>query len=105
MTKHAQAQHDRAVERLTLCSLVLEEVREQLVLDPDPDRRAELLLTTEDLAANVIELTDRVRDFVWNLPTLAPFYDPTVEIRDPYAYEFRSDDPSDDLDDDDPDYQ
>jgi hypothetical protein len=102
MTKHAQAQHDRAVERLTLCSLVLEEVREQLVLDPDPDRRAELLLTTEDLAANVIELTDRVRDFVWNLPTLAPFYDPTVEIEDPYSYELR---PSDDLDDDDPDYQ
>ncbi len=101
MSKHAQAQHDRAVERLTLCSLVLEEVREQLVLDPDPDRRAELLLTTEDLAANVIELTDRVRDFVWNLPTLAPFYDPSTPIEDPYAYELR---PENDDDDDDTDY-
>jgi hypothetical protein len=58
------------LNKLALCSLVIEEIKNQFEVTPDPDQRADLLLAVEELGSDVAELVFEVRDAVWNTPTL-----------------------------------
>ena len=54
------------LRRIKLCSLVIEQVRQEL-LDPfEPEKRADLLLEIEDLTSQTLELMTTVREMVWN---------------------------------------
>lgn len=54
------------LRRIKLCSEVLEQVHQEL-LDPfNSERRADLLLATEEATSNAFELLASVRDIVWN---------------------------------------
>lgn len=54
------------LRRLRLCSLVLEQVRQEL-LDPfESEKRADLLLEVEDLTSQTLELMTVVREMVWH---------------------------------------
>ncbi len=67
--------HDRRIERLVLCALAADEVRATLAVETDPERRADLLLATEDLGETVMQLVVEVRDLVWNVPLVVPLLD------------------------------
>jgi hypothetical protein len=58
------------LNKLALCSLVIDEIKNQFEVTPDPDQRADLLLAVEELGSDVAELVFEVRDAVWNTPTL-----------------------------------
>jgi hypothetical protein len=58
------------LNKIDLCSIVIDEIRVQYEVTPDPDQRADLLLAVEELAGSVAELVFEVRDAVWNTPTL-----------------------------------
>lgn len=59
------------LRRIKLCSDVIEQVNQEL-LDPfNTEKRADLLLATEELTSNAFELMAMVRDIVWN-DTLKP---------------------------------
>lgn len=73
------ARHERTLERLSLVRYAVEEVRQDLSLETDPDRRADLLIVTEALSESVLELLLTVRDLAWFVPTPqhpAPVSDP-----------------------------
>ena len=61
--------HDRTTERLRLLADTVVQTRSELRLETDPELRADLLILTEELAEEVLELLFFVRDVAWNLPT------------------------------------
>lgn len=63
------ATHERTLERIDLCALTVRQTLSELGLETDPERRADLLLATEELAAEVAELLTVARDRAWHLPT------------------------------------
>lgn len=61
--------HHRTVERLRLVADTVRLTRDELRLETDPERRADLVILTEELAEEVFELLCLVRDLAWHLPT------------------------------------
>lgn len=59
---------DEILNKIALCSLVVEQIREEYEVTPDPDQRADLLLAVEAMADLVARLVMEVRDEVWNHP-------------------------------------
>jgi hypothetical protein len=56
------------LDKIALCSIVIDQIKEEYEITPDPDQRADLLLAVEGLADNVARLVMDVRDKVWNHP-------------------------------------
>ncbi len=54
------------IRKIKLCAEVLEQVRVELLYPPNPERRADLLLATEDVTSEAFELLASVREMVWN---------------------------------------
>jgi hypothetical protein len=59
-------EHAEILNKIALCSLVVEEIKSQYEVTPDPDQRADLLIAVEGLAADIADLVFDVRDSVWN---------------------------------------
>jgi hypothetical protein len=55
----------RALERLELCQYAVQETHYELETPYDPEHKADILLATESLAIEVIDLLDTVRRMVW----------------------------------------
>jgi hypothetical protein len=62
---------DLAVQRLEACSFTVATVHEQLVDPEDSERRADLLLASERLMAEVLDLVVDLRTITW--PDNEPF--------------------------------
>jgi hypothetical protein len=65
----------RALERLTLCQYAVQETHYDLEAPHDPEHKADILLATESLAVEVIDLLDTVRRIVWGSNHEAPSED------------------------------
>lgn len=57
--------HARILERIALCSLVIEEVHLHLEQPTDPEDKADILLAVEDLTAETLDLLKTTRLYVW----------------------------------------
>jgi hypothetical protein len=57
------------LNKIILCTLVVDEITNEFEVTSDPDQRADLLLAVEQLGGDVAELVFKVRDAVWNTPT------------------------------------
>lgn len=55
----------RALDRLELCQYAIQETHYELETPQDPEHKADILLATESLAVEVIDLLDTVRRMVW----------------------------------------
>lgn len=55
----------RTLERLTLCAYAIQEVHYELEAIDDPERKADLLITTENLAYEAVDLLNTVKTYVW----------------------------------------
>jgi hypothetical protein len=54
-----------ALRRLELCAYALQEIHTELQEPQDPESKADLLLATERVVAEVIDLYGTVRRYVW----------------------------------------
>lgn len=61
-------EHEEILNKIALCSLVVEQIQTEYIVTPDPNERADLLLAVEGLADVVARLVMDVRDKVWNHP-------------------------------------
>ena len=59
-----------AVQRLDACTFTVSKIHSQLIDPEDPERRADLLLASERLMAEVLDLVSDLRMITWpdNLP-------------------------------------
>lgn len=64
----------RALERLTLCQYAVQETHYELDSPTDPEHKADLLLATEALTIEVVDLLHTVRKMAWG-----PSYDQEEE--------------------------
>lgn len=60
-----QTQLEIALRRLELCSYAIQEVHAELEAPEDPDSKADLLISAENVAFEVIDLVNTVRGYVW----------------------------------------
>lgn len=54
-----------ALRRLELCSYAVQEIHTELEEPRDPETKADLILATEKLVAETIDLYSTVRRYVW----------------------------------------
>lgn len=54
-----------ALRRLELCAYALQEIHTELQEPQDPEHKADLLISTERVVAEVIDLYGTVRRYVW----------------------------------------
>lgn len=55
------------LRRLELCTYALQEVHIQLEPPTNPDAKADLILATEKLVAETVDLYQTVRHYVWGV--------------------------------------
>jgi hypothetical protein len=60
-----QIDHERLLERLQLCSLVVQEVHLHLEKPNDPEQKADILLAVEDLTGEILDLLKTTKLYVW----------------------------------------
>jgi hypothetical protein len=60
-----QLDHERLLERLQLCSLVVQEVHLHLEKPQDPEKKADILLAVEDLTGEILDLLKTTKYYVW----------------------------------------
>jgi hypothetical protein len=60
-----QLDHERLLERLQLCSLVVQEVHLHLEKPQDPEKKADILLAVEDLTGEILDLLKTTKLYVW----------------------------------------
>jgi hypothetical protein len=58
--------HERTLSRLKTCAFTIRTTLAELEDPQDIERRADLLLASEDLLNDVILLNNSLRDIVWN---------------------------------------
>jgi hypothetical protein len=58
----------RALERIELCREVVKEVHHDLEIPQDPEHKADLYLSIDELAREVVHLLTTVNDHVWGQP-------------------------------------
>ncbi len=56
---------DTALRRLDLCTYAVQEIHIELDQPQDPDSKADLILATEKLVAETVDLYQTVREYVW----------------------------------------
>jgi hypothetical protein len=56
---------DVALRRLELCAYAVQEIHLELNQPHDPDSKADLILATEKLVAETVDLYQTVRVYVW----------------------------------------
>lgn len=54
-----------ALRRLELCAYAVQEIHTELIQPKDPEQKADLILATEKLVAETIDLYQTVRRYVW----------------------------------------
>ena len=65
-----------ALRRLELTSYAVQEVHTELDKPQDPEEKADLLIATENLASEVIDLLHTVRVYVWGINYDEEVYSP-----------------------------
>jgi len=65
MQEDTRTPTEAALDRIFLCSEVIKQTHNELILSDIPDERADVLLATESLARDVMILLRRVHDEVW----------------------------------------
>lgn len=60
-----QVSLDIALRRLDLCTYAIQEIHTELEEPQDPDLKADLILATEKLVGEVIDLYQTVKLYVW----------------------------------------
>lgn len=63
-----------ALRRLELCTYAVQEIHTELDEPHDPEAKADLILQTEKLVAEVIDLYATVRRYVWGEEEEKDFY-------------------------------
>jgi len=61
---------DIALRRLELCAYAIQEIHTEVEAPTDPDHKADLLLATENLTYEVLDLLKTVKLYAWG-PELA----------------------------------
>jgi hypothetical protein len=61
---------DVALRRLELCAYAIQEIHTEVEAPTDPDHKADLLLATENLTYEVLDLLKTVKYYAWG-PELA----------------------------------
>jgi hypothetical protein len=56
---------EHALTMLTLCSETIQKIHIELEQPDDPERKADLLLTVEDLTGEVLGLLQTTKRYVW----------------------------------------
>lgn len=56
---------EAALDRLFLCSEVVKQINQELIISDLPNEKADVLLATESLARDVMVLLKRVHEEVW----------------------------------------
>jgi hypothetical protein len=56
---------EKTIDRLELCTLAVLEIHGNLVDPVSAEQRADLVLTTEELAVEIAQLLHTVREMVW----------------------------------------
>lgn len=59
---------DQAIQRLQLCTHVVQETHLELEEPSDPEMKADLLLASENLAYEVIDLLNTAKLYAWGPP-------------------------------------
>lgn len=60
-----QTKLEIALRRLELCNYAIQEIHAELEAPEDPEAKADLLLSTETVAFEVLDLVNTVRGYVW----------------------------------------
>lgn len=55
----------KALRRLELCNYAVQEIHAEVDLPQDPEHKADLLIATENLAFEVLDLLQTVRIYAW----------------------------------------
>lgn len=63
-----------ALRRLELCTYALQEIHTELEQPEDPEQKADLILATEKLVSETIDLYATVRRYVWGDEDDSDFY-------------------------------
>lgn len=63
-----QTSLDTALRRLDLCTYAIQEIHTELEQPQDPDSKADLILATEKLVGEIIDLYQTVKVYVWGQP-------------------------------------
>jgi hypothetical protein len=63
-----QTSLDTALRRLDLCTYAIQEIHTELEHPQDPDSKADLILATEKLVGEIIDLYQTVKVYVWGQP-------------------------------------
>ena len=69
-----QASIKTALRRLDLCTYAIQEIHTELEEPTDPEHKADLILATERLVAETIDLYATVRRYVWGEHDEKDFY-------------------------------
>jgi hypothetical protein len=56
---------DIALRRLDLCTYAIQEIHTELEQPEDPESKADLILATEKLVAEIVDLYQTVKLYVW----------------------------------------
>jgi len=56
---------DIALRRLELCTYAVQEIHIELDQPQDPESKADLILATEKLVSETVDLYQTVREYVW----------------------------------------
>ena len=56
---------ERSLDRLNLCIYAIQETHYEIEVPQDPDQKADLLLATESLTQEAIDLLMTIRSYVW----------------------------------------
>lgn len=67
--KMPQSPLDTALRRLDLCTYAIQEIHIELDQPQDPESKADLILATEKLVAETVDLYQTVRLYVWGPDT------------------------------------
>ena len=67
------------LRRLELCTYAVQEIHSQLESPTNPDSKADLILATEKLVAETVDLYQTVRLYVWGEENEYEVNDPTKE--------------------------
>jgi hypothetical protein len=70
------------LRRLELCTYAVQEIHTQLEQPTNPEAKADLILQTEKLVAETVDLYQTVRLYVWGEEQEYEFNDPTMDQED-----------------------
>jgi hypothetical protein len=69
-----QVSFKTALRRIDLCTYAIQEIHTELDQPHDPEHKADLILATEKLIAETIDLYSTVRRYVWGEADEQDFY-------------------------------